>query len=475
MTAEPVGAAAGSAPPQTSPVADPAIPSEIDVSDHADAGPTGAPDTGPGPLIDHENTAAVSWALFTGIAFLMLGNGLQGSLLGIRSELEGFSATATGGVMAAYFIGFMAGSRAATRALATVGHIRVFAALASMASSATLVHILTITPVTWGLMRFTTGLCMAGLYVVAESWINDLATNATRGRLLAVYMVVTMGAMAGGQFLLNLADPGGFELFVIASVLVSLSLVPVSLSGRSAPPSRTPEPMSFSELLAVVPTGITVSALVGTAAGALIGMGAVYATRVGLTPGEIALFMGAPMAGGVALQFPIGSLSDRVSRRGVMFAVAIGATLAAGALFVAPTSGPITYGLMFLVGGFSFPLYSLGIAYTHDWIRPEQANGASGVLVMTNGVGAIIGPLATAGLIAAFGDAMFFVVLATAHGLIAVYLAYRIVSRDALPMSRQGRFLPVPARATATLTSLAARRRRRPVGPGGGGHRARRR
>ena len=412
------------------------------------------------PLIESDNTNAVSWALFIGITLLMLGNGLQGSLLGIRTNLEGFSATATGVVMASYFVGFLAGSRAATKALAAVGHIRVFAALASMASAATLIHAITITPATWSLMRFTTGLCMAGLYVVVESWINDLATNATRGRLLAMYMVVTMGGLGSGQFLLNLADPGGFELFVVASVLISLSLVPVSLSGRGVPSVRTPEPMAFRDLWATVPTGITVSALVGTAAGALFGMGAVYAARVGLSPGQVALFMGAPMAGGVALQFPIGMLSDRFPRRGVIFFVSVAATAGAALLLMMPTTGVATYGLMFVVGGASFSLYSLGIAYTNDWIRPEQTTAASGVLVMTNGAGAIVGPLATAAMIALFGNAMFFVVLMVSHGLIAVYLAYRIVSRDALPTSRQGRFQPVSARATATVAALASRRRR---------------
>lgn len=420
-------------------------------------------DSGPGPLISHSNTAAASWALFTGIALLMVGNGLQGSLLGIRSEYEGFSTAATGLVMTSYFVGFLAGSRAAIRALRTVGHIRVFAALASMASTATLVHALTITPITWGLMRFTTGLCMAGLYVVAESWINDLATNATRGRLLAIYMVVTMGGVASGQFLLNVADPRGFELFIIASVLVSLSLVPVSLSGRSAPPTRIAEPMSIAELFSIVPTGLTISALVGMAHGSLFGMGAVYAAQAGLAPSQIAVFMGAPMVGGVVLQFPIGYLSDRVPRRGVMLAVAIAATLSAGLLLVAEPASLVSYVLMFLVGGFSFPLYSLGIAYTNDWIRPEQAMGASSSLVTTNGIGAIIGPIMSAALILFFGTSMFFVALVLTHGAIAIYLAYRIVFREALPMSRQGRFQPISSRASAGIASLATRRRKAPT------------
>jgi len=418
-----------------------------------------------GPLTQPTTgVVAASWALFAGITLLMLGNGLQVSLLGIRSQLEGFSVVVSGAIMASYFVGFLVGSRAAAKALASVGHIRVFAALASMASSAALVHGLIVHPLPWLLMRFTTGACMAGLYVVVESWINDLATNATRGRLLALYMVVSMGGLAGGQFLLNLADPRSAQLFIIASVLISLALVPVSLSGRGAPPTTVPEPMSLIQLIRSVPTGPAVSAMVGVAHGSLLGMGALYATRAGMSPARTAVFMFAPMAGGVVLQLPIGLLSDRVSRRVVMLGVSIGAAGMAALLLVVPAGGPTAMVLMFLVGGFSFPLYSLGIAYTNDWIRPEQAMGASASLVTINGLGAIAGPLVAAALITGFGTRMFFVALVLAHGAIALYLGYRVAFRAGIPLSGQGRFRPVPARASATVVALLARRNRQGAG-----------
>lgn len=426
----------------------------------------------PGPLVQSStNPALASWALFTGIALVMLGNGLQGTLLGVRSELEGFSTLASGAIMAAYFAGFLLGGRSASRALALVGHIRVFAALASMASASSLVHALAVHPASWFLMRFTTGLCMAGLYVVAESWINDLATNATRGRLLAVYMVVSMGGMAAGQSLLNVADPGGPELFLVASVLVSLSLVPVALSAGGAPPTAVPEPMSLRALLAQVPTGATVSALVGMAHGALMGMGAFYATRAGLSPSRVALFMGAPMVGGVVFQWPIGALSDRFPRRGVMLVVALAATATSALLLVVEDGGLVALVTMGLLGGLSFPLYSLGIAHTYDWIRPGQALGASAALVTMNGIGATLGPLVAAGLILGLGTRMFFLALVLAHGIIATYLTWRVVFRDALPRSRQGPFIPVPARASAMAMVVLGRRRRRLDALAADGHR----
>ncbi|MEL7157597.1 MAG: hypothetical protein AAFN30_13475, partial [Actinomycetota bacterium] len=219
-----------------------------------------------GPLLDAKtNSAAALWALFLGIAFLMLGNGLQGSVVGIRTQSEGFSTAVAGLIMVCYFVGFLAGGRAATAALTAVGHIRVFAALASMASTAAIVHALVVHPVSWALMRFVTGMCMAGLFIVVESWINDMATNANRGRLLALYMVVTMGSMGFGQLLLNVASPDGTDLFVIASVLVSLSLVPITLSATSTPPISVPRAMPARELAGIIPTGLTVAFLVGMA------------------------------------------------------------------------------------------------------------------------------------------------------------------------------------------------------------------
>lgn len=414
----------------------------------------------PGPLIPSSNTAAAAWALFTGIALLMIGNGLQGTLVGIRSEQAGFTTGTIGVVMTCYFGGLLVGSRAATRALTSVGHIRVFAALASMASTATLLYLVTSEPVIWGLMRFATGFCMAGLYVVAESWINDLATNANRARMLAFYMVVSMGGFAAGQLMLNVASPSGIELFIISSVLISLALVPVSLSATSAPPARSPSPMSLQQLSSIVPTGIVVSVLVGMANGALIGMGAVYATQVGLSPAQVSLFMGAPMVGGVIGQFPVGVLADRLPRRAIMVALGSIAALASAGLLVVDSGSITTYVLMFVVGTCTFPLYSLAIAYTNDWIEPDQILGASAALVTTNGVGALLGPFLATLLMGQFGPKQYFVSLVVTHAAVGLYVMYRIITfaGKRLPLPRS--FRPFPARASAVALHLIARRPR---------------
>ncbi len=414
-----------------------------------------------GSLIPASKPAAAAWALFTGIGLMMIGNGLQGTLVGIRSEQAAFGTNTIGLVMSGYFVGILVGSRAATKALRSVGHIRVFGALASMASAATLVYLLTVNPVAWGLMRFATGFCMAGLYIVAESWINDLATNNNRGRFLAFYMVISMGGFAVGQLLLNIPDGSGIKLFLISSVLISLALVPISLSASSSPPTLTPEVMSVRDLAAIVPTGIVVSVLVGMANGALLGMGAVYATQAGLGPGQVSLFMGAPMVGGVAGQFPVGYLADRVPRRAIMIALGFLATAAATALLFVNSGSVIGYLLMFTIGACSFPLYSLSIAYSNDWIQPEQILGASAALVTTNAVGATAGPFLATVLMNTFGPTQYFVSLLVTHAAVGIYVVYRVLTKPGSTIPKPRDFLPYPARASALAVYLFPRRPRR--------------
>ncbi|MGI9621583.1 MAG: MFS transporter [Acidimicrobiales bacterium] len=413
-----------------------------------------------GPWIPATSVAAATWALFLGLALVMVGNGLNGSLLGVRSTAEGFGLGVTGLVMASYFAGFLVGTLYAEYALKNVGHIRVFAALASLASTAVLVQALVVEPATWALMRFVFGGCMAGLYVVTESWLNDLATNKTRGRILSIYMMVSMGGLTIGQLMLNIEDDSGFRLFIIASVLVSVSLVPVALSATSSPPYAVPEPMPFRRLVKVVPTGLFSSFWSGVAAGALIGMAPVYAADAGLSAGRISVFLAAPLVGALVAQFPIGWLSDQLPRRGVMLALAIVGSLAALVPVVVEDGSVAAILAMGVLGAAMFPLYSLTIAYTNDWLKLEQILGASATLVRVNGSGAIAGPVVAAGLMALFGAEFLFWTLSGTLGVIAVYVFVRIVAKDPLPFERQREYVPFPARASAVAANLIPRRRR---------------
>ena len=404
--------------------------------------------------------AAISsaWALLLGIALIMLGNGLQNTLLGVRATLEGFGTGITGLVMTAYFAGFVAGSVIVPRLLANVGHVRVFAAVASLASGTALLHTVFVSPVSWGLIRIVTGFCFAGLYVVAESWINDAATNKTRGQLLSVYMIMVLGGMGCGQLLMNLSDPRGFELFVLVSVLISFALIPITLSVGRAPVFEAPEWIGTRALFRASPLGVAGAFLIGIAHSALFSMGPVYATRIGLAVDRLSFFIAAALFGGLILQWPIGWLSDRFDRRKVIVAVA---WIAAGAAFGAGVGGVDSYVLLIgttaLLGGMSLPLYSLCGAHTNDHLTPRQIVAASATLVLIGGLGLTVGPLLAAVLMGLTGPAGLFWLLAVAHGCIGGYGLYRMVRRDPVPLDAQRTYDPVSLR-TSPIVQAATNR-----------------
>lgn len=430
-----------------------------------DTSPAGTADTSTSTSIEPHSVLGM-WALFVGLALLMVGNGLNSTVIGVRSGVEGFGLATTGVIMAGYFAGFLLGASVVVRLISAVGHIRVFAGLASTASSAVLVHSVVVDPAVWTVMRLAVGFCMAGLYVVIESWLNEMTPPSTRGRVLAVYMIVSMGGLGIGQVLISAGDPVGFELFVAASVLVSMALVPVTLAATTRqPPIRLPERTTVGELVRRVPTGVISSFLTGASHGTLLGLGAVYATQAGLGVERTALFLAAPILGAILVQWPVGWVSDRAPRRGVMFVVAALAAVAAAALVGLPADGPEALAAMFVLGGATFPLYSLVLSYTLDWMPSDTTVATSGTLVRINGSGAIVGPLVAAVLMARFDATMFFWTLVVTHSVIAAYVGVRILAEDALPVEGQRRFVSVPARATELVLRLAPRPRRRPGPP----------
>lgn len=390
-----------------------------------------------------------AWALFLGIGFIMLGNGLQASLLSLRATIEGFPTWTVGIVMTGYYMGFILGSLVAPVILGKVGHVRVFAALASMASTSVLIHVVFIEPTTWFFMRLVTGFAYAGLFVVAESWLNDMATNRTRGQLLSVYMVVMFLGLAGGQLLLNTADPISFELFLTASILISISLVPILLTVSPTPTFQNHALMRLTGVYKKSPLGVIGCAFAGFVSGTLFGIGAVYALARGLDIRQISIFMGLLIVGGITFQWPIGWCSDKFDRRKILTYTAL---IAAGAA----TLGGILeahsiYGLYVLalgIGGLSLPMYSLCIAHTNDHLASEQIISASSVLVLVGGLGACAGPLAASVLLSIFGNDGFFWTLAIGHGVLGLFGLYRMTRREPVPIEKQRHYLNVPARPT---------------------------
>ena len=251
------------------------------------------------------------WSLLFGIAILTMASALQSSLIGIRASIESFNTTATGLIMSAYYLGFIIGSLLVPNWVKNVGHIRVFAAVASLASITILMQSVVVNPWFWMLMRMGTGLCYAGLFIVTESWLNDIATNKTRGRLFSIYIIEIWASQTLGQFLLNLSPPSGYGLFILTSVLISLALVPLLLVRTPSPTINVPEKLNILGLVKTAPLGVTGVTIAGVTSGALLGLGALYAKSIGLNIAEISLFIGASYVGGMMLQWPIGKLSDR--------------------------------------------------------------------------------------------------------------------------------------------------------------------
>ena len=308
------------------------------------------------------------------------------------------------------------------------------------------------------------GWCSAWLYVVAESWLNDLATNENRGRLLAVYGVVTILFFGLGQILLAAVEGRLIMSFAIAGILTSLAVAPVALSEDAvAPKVERTSNVSLRDLARTVPTGVYSCLLIGVAHGAMTGMAAIYATRVGMRAGAIGLFVALPSIGSVILQWPISRASDDLDRRVVGFAAAVGTIGAGAALVVLEPGHPATFLCMAALGGLSYPLYSIAAAYTNDWIEPAHLNAAASQLVTLYGLGAVAGPFVAAGAMIALGPDGFFWALVGLHGVIAAYLFYRILAWRSPIAKRPWREVSLPARAffvPATIISMGVRRRR---------------
>lgn len=398
-----------------------------------------------------------AWALLLGMGLLMVGNGLQGTLLGVRGEIEGFSTLQMSFVMSAYFVGFLGGSRLAPDMIRRVGHVRVFAALASFISAVMIMYPMLTDPIAWSLGRVLIGFCFSGVYVTAESWLNNAASNENRGQALSLYMIVQMTGIVTSQALLLLGDPAGYETFVIASILVSVSFAPILLSISPTPAFDTTKPMTLRQLMQTSPLGCVGMFLLGGVFSAQFGMAAVYGARAGLSLAEISTFVAAFYVGALVLQYPLGWFSDRMDRRILILLVA--AIGGIGAIFgmVFGVTFPVLLAAAFVIGGMSNPLYSLLIAHTNDYLDHEDMAAASGGMVFINGLGAIAGPVITGWLMgdAVFGPPGFFLFISALMLVMAVYALYRMTQRASVPVDETGTMSPVYPTASPIALEVA--------------------
>ncbi|BBU55808.1 MFS transporter [Mameliella alba] len=396
-----------------------------------------------------------SWALLLGMLLLMIGNGLQGSLLGVRGAAAGFSAGTMSIVMAGYFAGFLLASRTVPGMIRRVGHVRVFAALGSFVSAVLILFPAVQDPIAWTLGRLVLGFCFCGVYVTAESWLNNAADNETRGQTLSAYMIVQMAGIIVSQALLVIPDVSGFLLFVIPSVLVSISFAPILLSISPTPAFESSKPMTLRELYGVSPLGMVGMFLLGGVFAAQFGMAAVYATEVGLKLTQISIFVASFYVGALVLQYPLGWVSDRVDRRWLIMLVA---ACGAGAAVLATVSGgsfAVLVAAAFVIGGCSNPLYSLLIAYTNDFLNHEDMASASAGLLFVNGLGAIAGPLIIGWVMERAGPQGFFLLIFTLLALVSLYALYRMTQRAAPSVEDTGAYAPVMPSSTPVALEVA--------------------
>jgi MFS family permease len=395
-------------------------------------------------------------ALLLGIVLIMLGNGMQFTLMGLRGDIEGFSAPELGIVTSGYFAGFLAGARYGPVLIGRVGHVRVFGALGGLMSAGLIAFPLLTDPWAWTALRVLIGFCMSGVYVTAESWLNAQSTNATRGRVLSAYMLCQTVGIIGAQWLLTLGDAGTSVLFIGASILVSISFAPILLSAAPAPEARTSRAMSLGRLFASSPLGAAGIFFLGAIYATQSGMGAVFGTQIGMGPDEIALFVAALFAGALLFQVPIGWLSDRLDRRLVICgAAAVGALFCALGL-MAGDDRAVLLGAAFVAGGMTTPLYALLLAYTNDYLSAEDMPAASGGLVFVFGAGAILGPLVAGAAMEATGPGAFWSVLGATFAVIAAYALWRTTRRAPLPAEATDSYIAVVPGATPVAARAAS-------------------
>ncbi|MGR3544658.1 MAG: MFS transporter, partial [Paracoccus sp. (in: a-proteobacteria)] len=396
-----------------------------------------------------------TWPLLLGMLLLMIGNGMQGTLLGIRGGIEGIPTFQMSVVMSGYFGGFLLGSLVVPGVIKNVGHVRVFAALGSLISAAVVLYSIQPDWIVWTLLRVMVGFCFCGVYITAESWLNASSTNENRGQALAAYMITQLLGIVIAQGLLNIGDPAGYLLFIIPSVLVSLAFTPILLTARPAPNFETIKRMSFARLYDASPLGCVGVFLMGGVFSALAGMSSVWGASIGLSVAQISLFVAAIYSGGLVLQYPLGWVSDRWDRRRlVLILSAVGALTTLVVVVVQPgTLGLVVAGA--IMGGVANPIYAVLLAYTNDYLDQSDMAAASAGLLFIYGVGSFGGPLITGWMMAQMGPSGFWAYMGVLMLALAIYAGWRMTRRRALTPDEQGNYAVITPGNTQLVVGAA--------------------
>ena len=360
------------------------------------------------------------------VALLCVGQGLNGSLIGVRAQAEDFGPGVTGLVMSGYSAGLLLSTFMTPRLVKSVGHVRTFAGLASVVSTAVLLVPLWINAPFWFLMRVVSGFCTAGLYIVCESWLNAASSNRNRGQMLSLYMIVTYGSLGAGHLLLNVADTSGFSRFIIVSALLSLSLVPLILLPMEAPIIKGARFVAVDEIWRASPLAVIGAVGCGLAQSAFFAMGPVYGLTAGLPLVYVSIMMALPPIGVIFSQYPIGLISDKFDRRTIILLLSVVSAMIAGAtLFISGFTPILFIGMLTAFGTISLPIYSLVIAHANDHLQKEQVLGASAKLVLLYGLGSMLGPVSVGQIMRQAGGEGFLIYMVAVYGALAAFAFWR--------------------------------------------------
>ena len=392
--------------------------------------------------------ASVS-ALLTSLALLLAGNGLLTLLLPTRAALDGVATGAIGLAMSGYFVGYVAGCLLTPRIVQRVGHIRSFSALAALAAATALAYALAGDAVAWFMLRALSGIAMSGLTMIVESWLNDRATDETRGKIISVYRIVDLSAVSVGQLLLSVAPPAGFELFSLSAILIVLALVPTAVSTAQAPAPIQNVKIRLFYLWRISPLGLAAALAVGVGNGAFWSLGAVFGQKTGLDTVGISLFMTATVVGGAVMQVPIAALDRLFDRRLILIGVALATSVVSAiAAFLAPIS--VTWAVIsgFVLGGLFLPIYGLALAHANDRLEAGDFVVMSGGLLLTYGLGAIVGPPIASFLMEASGPRALFLHISVVWLLLVLFGLWRLKARPPVALEEQAELVPTPRGGT---------------------------
>jgi len=391
-------------------------------------------------------------SLLSGVGMLVVGVGLLFSVLGLRAGVAEFADVVTGLIMSAYFAGFVLGTYVCPAIIRRFGHIRAFAAMASVASTMPILHALWIDPWFWGLLRLITGICLVGLYIVVESWLNALAPSNQRGKVFAAYMTVNFVALALGQWLILVGDTLGFVPFAMVSVMFSFALLPITLTTVSEPKPVAAPRLGLRNLYRTSPLGVAGAVVSGLLNGAFFGLGAVYAQRIGFSDAGVASFMAVTILGGAIFQWPVGHFSDRHDRRLVLLWICLGSAALAAAGFA--LSGISENALIFvglLYGGLVFTIYGLSVAHVNDLIHSSRALEVAGGLLLLHGAGAALGPTLAGALMGEFGAASLMLYFVGVLLAMVLFTMRRMRAASAVPAEDKSDYVVMGSGSQAVL------------------------